>query len=123
MEKEPITRAADASDPTARRRRLASTLRTFQIYRYDPDNGAVPAMQTMQVELDGSERMLLDALMKLKAIDPTPELPPLVPRRRLRLGRDEHQRQERPRLPHQHEDAEGPDRAEAAARACRSSAT
>ena len=28
-------------------------------------------MQTMQVELDGSERMLLDALMKLKAIDPS----------------------------------------------------
>ena len=28
-------------------------------------------MQTLEVELDGSERMLLDALMKLKAIDPS----------------------------------------------------
>ena len=28
-------------------------------------------MQTIEVELDGSERMLLDALMKLKAQDPT----------------------------------------------------
>jgi succinate dehydrogenase / fumarate reductase iron-sulfur subunit len=28
-------------------------------------------MQTLQVELDGNERMLLDALMKLKAVDPT----------------------------------------------------
>jgi hypothetical protein len=28
-------------------------------------------MQTLEVELDGSERMLLDALMKLKAVDPT----------------------------------------------------
>ena len=28
-------------------------------------------MQTLQVELDGNERMLLDALMKLKKVDPT----------------------------------------------------
>ena len=28
-------------------------------------------MQSLQVELDGSERMLLDVLLKLKAIDPT----------------------------------------------------
>ena len=47
--------------------------RTFQIYRYDPDNGRqAPYMQTIEVELDGHERMLLDALMKLKAQDPTP---------------------------------------------------
>ena len=47
------------------------TLRTFQIYRYDPDSDDKPRMQTLQVELDGSERMLLDALNKLKAVDPT----------------------------------------------------
>jgi hypothetical protein len=47
------------------------TKRTFQIYRYDPDKDAKPRMQTLEVELDGSERMLLDALMKLKAVDPT----------------------------------------------------
>jgi succinate dehydrogenase / fumarate reductase, iron-sulfur subunit len=47
------------------------TLRTFQIYRYDPDTDAKPRMQTLQVELDGQERMLLDALGKLKAVDPT----------------------------------------------------
>ena len=47
------------------------TLRTFQIYRYDPDADEKPRMQTLEVELDGSERMLLDALMKLKAVDPT----------------------------------------------------
>ena len=62
-------------------------------------------MQTMQVELDGSERMLLDALMKLKEIDPSLSFSALVPRGRVRLGRDEHQRQERPGVPHQHEDA------------------
>ena len=47
------------------------TLRTFKIYRYDPDTDAKPYMQTINVELDGSERMLLDALMKLKAQDPS----------------------------------------------------
>ena len=41
------------------------------IYRYDPDTDAKPRMQTLEVELDGSERMLLDALIKLKAQDPT----------------------------------------------------
>ena len=41
--------------------------RTFKIYRYDPDKDAKPYMQTIQVELDGTERMLrfrLDALLK-----------------------------------------------------------
>ena len=47
------------------------TQREFHIYRYDPDSGERPRMQVLQVELDGSERMLLDALMKLKAVDPT----------------------------------------------------
>ncbi len=45
--------------------------RTFQIYRYNPDTDARPAMQTIMLDLDGSERMLLDALVKLKAKDPT----------------------------------------------------
>ena len=37
--------------------------RTFKIYRYDPEKDAKPYMQTIEVELDGHERMLLDALM------------------------------------------------------------
>jgi len=45
--------------------------RTFQIYRYDPDKDAKPYMQTVEIELDGHERMLLDALVKLKAQDPS----------------------------------------------------
>ena len=80
--------------------------RTFQIYRYDPDKDAKPYMQTVEIELEGNERMLLDALMKLKAIDPTC-VPPLLPRGRVRLRRDEHQRQERPGLPDQHAHAQG----------------
>ena len=45
--------------------------RTFQVYRYDPDKDDKPRMQSLEVELDGSERMLLDALIKLKSVDPT----------------------------------------------------
>ena len=45
--------------------------RTFQIYRYDPDKDSKPYMQTVEIELDGHERMLLDALVKLKKQDPT----------------------------------------------------
>src|SRR6059036_2500359 len=47
------------------------TKRTFQIYRYDPDTDAKPRMQTLEIELDGSERMLLDALIRVKAVDDT----------------------------------------------------
>ena len=43
----------------------------FQIYRYDPDSDNAPRMQTIETEIGDSERMLLDALMKLKAIDPS----------------------------------------------------
>ena len=40
------------------------TKRTFEIYRYDPDKDDKPYMQTIEVELDGSERMLLDEGVK-----------------------------------------------------------
>ncbi|AFT88904.1 Succinate dehydrogenase and fumarate reductase iron-sulfur protein [Paraburkholderia phenoliruptrix BR3459a] len=45
--------------------------RTFEIYRYDPDRDAAPRMQTYEIEIDSHERMLLDALVKLKALDET----------------------------------------------------
>lgn len=45
--------------------------RTFHIYRYNPDTDAKPYMQTLEVDLDAGDRMLLDALTKLKKIDPT----------------------------------------------------
>lgn len=48
-----------------------SQTRIFEVYRYDPDKDAAPRMQTYELELDGSERMLLDALMKLKKLDET----------------------------------------------------
>ena len=55
-----------------------SQKRTFQIYRYDPDKDAKPYMQTIEIELDGNERMLLDALVKLKAMW-TPRLSSVAP--------------------------------------------
>ena len=58
-------------------------------------------MQDYDIALEPTDRMLLDALVRIKAQDDTLSLPPLLPRRRVRLGRDEHQRQERPRLHHQ----------------------
>ena len=45
--------------------------RTFKIYRYDPEKDEKPYMQTIEIDLEGNERMLLDALIKLKAIDPS----------------------------------------------------
>lgn len=46
------------------------TTRKFQIYRYNPDTDARPYMQDYELEITG-ERMLLDALISLKAMDPT----------------------------------------------------
>ncbi|PMS15251.1 2Fe-2S iron-sulfur cluster-binding protein, partial [Trinickia soli] len=45
--------------------------RTFEIYRYDPDKDAAPRMQTYDLEIGVGDRMLLDALVKLKALDET----------------------------------------------------
>ncbi len=39
----------------------------FSIYRYDPDKDAKPYMQDYEVELQHNDKMLLDALMRIKA--------------------------------------------------------
>jgi succinate dehydrogenase / fumarate reductase iron-sulfur subunit len=41
----------------------------FKIYRYDPDKDAKPYMQDIEVDVDATDRKLLDALVKLKAKD------------------------------------------------------
>jgi succinate dehydrogenase / fumarate reductase iron-sulfur subunit len=41
----------------------------FKIYRYDPDKDAKPYMQDISVEIESTDRKLLDALVKLKAKD------------------------------------------------------
>ncbi|MBB5020022.1 succinate dehydrogenase / fumarate reductase iron-sulfur subunit [Chitinivorax tropicus] len=43
----------------------------FSIYRYNPDVDAKPYMQDYDVELEPSDKKLLDALMRLKNVDDT----------------------------------------------------
>ena len=43
----------------------------FSIYRYDPDKDDAPYMQDISVDLEPTDRKLLDALTKLKAKDDT----------------------------------------------------
>ncbi|HJO36194.1 MAG: succinate dehydrogenase iron-sulfur subunit [Pseudomonadota bacterium] len=50
----------------------AGRVRRFRIYRYDPDSGRNPRMDTYDVDLDRCGPMVLDALIKIKdEIDPT----------------------------------------------------
>jgi succinate dehydrogenase / fumarate reductase iron-sulfur subunit len=46
-------------------------MHTFHIYRYDPDLDAMPRMQSLELEVHSGDRMLLDVLMRLKALDPS----------------------------------------------------
>ena len=43
----------------------------FSIYRYNPDTDAKPYMQDYDIPLEHSDRMLLDALVRIKAADDT----------------------------------------------------
>jgi succinate dehydrogenase / fumarate reductase iron-sulfur subunit len=46
--------------------------RTFRIYRYDPDSGENPRVDSYEVDMDKCGPMVLDALIKIKnEIDPT----------------------------------------------------
>ena len=47
-------------------------LKSFKVYRYDPDSGANPRYDTYTIDLDKCGPMVLDALIKIKnEIDPT----------------------------------------------------
>ena len=46
-------------------------MHTFHLYRYDPDADATPRMQVIELEVDPGDRMLLDVLTRLKAVDPS----------------------------------------------------
>jgi succinate dehydrogenase / fumarate reductase iron-sulfur subunit len=41
----------------------------LSIYRYDPDRDAAPYMKDYDIALEHSDRMLLDALVRVKAVD------------------------------------------------------
>ena len=50
----------------------ASRVRRFHIYRFDPEAGGNPRLDTFEVDLDRCGPMILDALIKIKnEIDPT----------------------------------------------------
>ena len=54
----PVAAPAKASAP--------KRVMKFSIYRYDPDKDAKPYMQELSVELGPTDKMLLDALMRIK---------------------------------------------------------
>ena len=41
----------------------------FSIYRYDPDRDAKPYMRDYEIQLEPADCMLLDALVRIKAVD------------------------------------------------------
>jgi succinate dehydrogenase / fumarate reductase, iron-sulfur subunit len=43
----------------------------FRIYRFDPDRDAKPYMQDYDIEMQATDRMLLDALIRIKSVDDT----------------------------------------------------
>src|SRR5689334_2263482 len=50
----------------------AARVKRFDIYRYDPDSGRNPRLESYEVDLDACGPMVLDALIKIKnEIDPT----------------------------------------------------
>ena len=50
----------------------AKNVRTFKVYRWNPDDGANPRTDTYEIDLDKCGPMVLDALIKIKnEIDPT----------------------------------------------------
>ena len=44
----------------------ATRVKRFEIYRYDPDSGQNPRIDTYEVDLDACGPMVLDALIKIK---------------------------------------------------------
>jgi hypothetical protein len=46
-------------------------MHSFHVYRYDPDADEKPRMQVIELEVGNADRMLLDVLTRLKAIDPS----------------------------------------------------
>ncbi len=44
----------------------AANVRRFKVYRYDPDSGETPSMDTYEVDMDSCGPMVLDALIKIK---------------------------------------------------------
>src|SRR3546814_1680244 len=44
----------------------ATRIKTFKIYRWDPDKGGNPRLDTYEIDMDDCAPMVLDALIKIK---------------------------------------------------------
>ena len=57
----------------------ATNTRTVKVYRYDPEDGQNPRLDTYEVDMTGTS-MVLDVLIKIKdTMDPTLSLPAVLP--------------------------------------------
>ncbi len=75
----------------------AKTVKTFKVYRYDPESGQNPRWDTYDVDVGACGPMVLDAIIHIKnTMDPTLVFPALVPRGGVRLLRHEHRRAQHP---------------------------
>jgi succinate dehydrogenase / fumarate reductase iron-sulfur subunit len=54
----------------------ATRVRNFQIYRFDPDSGENPSLDTFEVDTDNCGPMVLDAMIKIKneGVGPTNQM-------------------------------------------------
>merc|ERR1712046_376349 len=65
-------KASSAAAQPAAPEKVKKGTKTFKIYRWNPDEGGNPVMETYKVDLDSCGPMVLDALIKIKNdIDPT----------------------------------------------------
>lgn len=68
----PATGAAAAAAAAEPEPKKQPRLKTFEIYRYNPDKPEKPYLQKYQIDLNECAPMILDALLKIKnEIDPT----------------------------------------------------
>ena len=71
----------------------ATRAREFKVYRWNPDDGKNPVIDTFAIDLNDCGPMVLDALIKIEERDRyNTDLSSLVPRRCVWLLRDEHRR-------------------------------
>ena len=70
----------------------ATNLRKFDIYRWTPDDGENPRVDTYFVDMDTCGPMVLDALIKIKTKLIQPDVPPVLSRGDLWILCDEHRR-------------------------------
>merc|ERR1712166_1677227 len=66
------TLSAAAAAPASTVPSTAPLIKKFKVYRWNPDDGKEPSMQTYDVDLNDCGPMMLDALLKIKnEQDPT----------------------------------------------------